>query len=139
MLLALEADTLDRVQDLEERGSVKQTAFVEPVDKDGKKWLKGSWVARMDKDNPIETDSGTEYKVLLMGSDSVTRAATTALAELDVVPIAKDKSVKYRNAIMARVEGRMSILKAITEQVDFKVLRDKLQKSVNRGELFTIF
>ena len=57
--IALEADTLDRVSELEERqAGHNQIIHVAPFDKDGQRWLKGTWVARIDLENPRPSGGG---------------------------------------------------------------------------------
>jgi hypothetical protein len=140
VMLALEADTLDRVTELEERqAGQSQIIHVEPFEKDGYKWLKGTWISRIDLENPRPVNGGMSYAMLPVGSGDGFVAETTELVEIDVTPIARDKSMRYRQAIFDRVKARLGSLKAVADQIDFEALKGELQRLGNRGTFVTIF
>ena len=138
-LLGLEADTLDRVTDLEEKGPAPMNVFVEPTEKDGHRAWKGMWLMAVERDSAVENEKGLQYPVLPFGAERGFLAPASSLLEIDVGPIAKMKSNRYRGAILQRVQGRLQIIKGVAEQVTFVVLRDKLDKLAKRAQLFTIF
>ncbi len=140
VLLALEADTLDRVTELEERqAGQNQIIHVRPIDKDGFKWLQGTWISRIDLENPRPTNGGMSYAMLPVGAGEGFVASTTELVEIDVSPIARDKSMRYRAAIFDRVRARLGSLKMVADQVEFEKLKADLQRVANRGTFVTIF
>lgn len=140
VVLALEADTLERVTELEERQTGQnQVIYVEPFEKDGFKWLKGTWISRIDLENPRPIDGGMSYAMLPVGSGEGFVAPTTDLVEIDVTPIARDKSMRYRKAIFDRVKARLGTLKIVADQVRFETLKAELQRLANRGAYITIF
>lgn len=140
VLLALEADTLDRVSELEERqAGQNQIIHVRPIDKEGHKWLQGTWISRIDLENPRPTNGGMSYAMLPVGAGEGFVASTTELVEIDVTPIARDKSMRYRAAIFDRVKARLGSLKMVADQVDFETLKGELQRVANRGTFVTIF
>lgn len=138
-LLALEADTLHRVTELEERGEMTETIFVEPVEERGEKWLKGYFIARMDLENPVRKNGVVEYPVLPVGAEKGFLVPTTSLAKVDVSPIAQNKSARYKVAIMGRVRARLAKVKAAADMAGFSGLEERLQKVASRPPLFTIF
>ncbi len=138
-LLALEADTQRRVTEPEDRGEMIETVYVEPMDEGGEQWLKGLFIARMDRENPVRKNGTVEYPVLPVGADKGFLAPTTALVKVDVSPIAQNKSARYRAAIQARVRARLGKVKAAADLAGFSGLEERLQKAAGRSPLFTIF
>ncbi len=138
-LLALEADTQRRVTEPEERGEMVETVYVEPVDEGGERWLKGFFIARMDLENPVRKNGTVEYPVLPVGADKGFLAPTTSLVKVDVSPIAKNKSARYKAAIRARVHARLGQVKAAADLAGFAGLEERLRKGAGRSPLFTIF
>lgn len=138
-LLALEADIQRRVTEPEERGEMIETLFVEPVDEGGERWLKGFFIARMDRENPVKKNGTVEYPVLPVGAEKGFLAPTTALVKVDVSPIAQNKSARYRAAIQARVRARLAKVKAAADLAGFSGLEERLQTVAGRSPLFTMF
>lgn len=138
-LLALEADTLHRVTEPEERGEMIETIFVEPIEENGVKRLKGYFIVKGDWENPMRKDGQVEYAVLPYGAEKGFLAPSTSLAKVDVAPIAQNKSARYRAAIQARVRARLQEVKAAADLASFASLEEKLRKVAERQELFTIF
>jgi hypothetical protein len=140
VLLALEADTLDRVTELESTDDpVTRVVYVEPFQKDGDKWLKGTWIFRIDLENPRKIDDATAYAMLPLGGDQGFVARTSDLVELDVTPIARDKSVRYRGAILDRVRARLGSLKQDCDAIQYEPLKVELQRLANRDKYVTLF
>ncbi|NOZ01421.1 MAG: hypothetical protein GXP54_05970 [Deltaproteobacteria bacterium] len=138
-LLALEADTLERVSGLEDKGGMIEKIFVEPEKIKGEKWLKGVFIVRMDESNPTKVKGVTEYPVLPYGAEKGFMAPTTSLVRVDVTPIAKNKSKRYRAAIEARARSRLASLKQAVDLAGFETLQKKLKDLAARPPLFTIF
>jgi len=139
-ILALEADTWDRVGGLEEKGEpVLNTFFVEPGEQDGKKALTFKWIAKMREDATQQGANGEEVLTLLLGTAKPFWAPVSSMVQFDIGPFAKRKGEVYKNAIMLRVRGRVAILKQVSETIAFSSLKDKLQKLANREPFFTIF
>ena len=137
--IALEADTLDRVQGLEDKEGLQQTFLVEPIEKDGKKLLEFKWLAKVDLDAGREGKDGQEFPALPLGEPRGFWVPEKSLIQFDIGPIAKMKTEKYKGAIKARVQGRLALIKAAGEQVAFPPLKDKLEKTAARSEFFSIF
>lgn len=138
-LLALEAETLKRVTELEERGEMVETVYIEPVEEDGEKWYKGVFIAQMDRENPRKEKGVVEYPVLPVGAEKGFFAPTTSLVKVDVSPIARNKSARYRAAIQARVRARLAKVKEAADGAVFDGLEEALKKVASRSPLFTIF
>lgn len=143
VILALEGDTLDRVTEMEQRGEEgnKQVVYVESFKKEnGEAWLKGTWISRIDYENPRQVDGKTAYAMLPIGQESKGFVAgTDSLAEIDVTPIAMDKSIRYKGAILARVKARVGTLKILGDLIQFDPLKEQIQRFANRSEYITIF
>jgi hypothetical protein len=138
VLLALEADTLDRVTETEEKGvGATHVIYIPAAGADGTK--KAMWVQAVDKENPRQGSDGVEYAVLPVGSDKAQVVAASALAEINIAPIAKEKSVVYKTAIYDRVRARLGQMKMVSETVNFDALKEKLQKYASRGSYITLF
>jgi len=138
-LLALEADTLRRVTELEERGQAIETILIEPVEEDGERWQKGTFIARIDREHPTRKNGDVEYPVLPVGAEKGVLAPTTALVKVDVAPIAQSKSARYRAAIQARVRARLAKVKEAADLANFAGLEEQITKVASRPPLFTIF
>ncbi len=140
VLLALEASTLEAVGGLAEEGDTQsQYIFVESLDKEGVRWLKGTWISRIDIDNPRPVNGGVQYALLPVGSGEAFLADSKDLMEIDVTPISKTHAVKYEGAIRARVLARLKEMKDVADQVDFEAIKEKLQALANRGTYITPF
>ncbi len=137
-LLALEADTLHRVTEPEERGEMIEIVYIEPVEEGGERWFKGVFV-QIDRENPVRKNGMVEYPVLPVGAAKGFLAPTTALAKVDVSPIAQSKSARYKAAIQARVRSRLAKVKEAADLAGFAGLEERLQKAAGRSPLFTIF
>jgi len=139
ILLALEADTLARVTEIEDKGEMIEKIFIEPAEINGEKWMKGVFITRMDEENPIRVKGVNSYPVLPYGAEKGFLVPTTSLVQVDVVPIAKNKSARYKGAINARVRSRLAKVKQATDMAGFETLKGKLEKLAARPAFFTLF
>jgi hypothetical protein len=138
VLLALEADTLERVGETEEKGvGANHVILIQPAEADGTR--KATWIQAVDKENPRQGPGGVEYAVLPVGGEKGMVVAASSLAEIDISPIAKEKSIVYRSAIFDRVRARLGQMKLVSDQVQFDPLKEKLQKFASRGAYITLF
>lgn len=138
-LLALEADTLARVTEIEDKGEMIEKIFIEPSEINGQKWMKGVFITRMDEENPVKEKGVTMYPVLPYGAEKGFLVPTTSLVQVDVVPIAKNKSARYKGAINSRVRSRLAKVKQATDVAGFETLKEKLEKLAARDAFFTLF
>jgi hypothetical protein len=138
VLLALEADTLERVGETEEKGVGANHVIMIPAAV-GDAARKAVWIQAVDKENPRQGTGGVEYAVLPVGAEKGMVVAASSLAEIDISPIAKEKSLVYRAAIFDRVRARLGQMKMVSDQIDFDSLKEKLQKYSSRGSYITLF
>jgi len=138
-LLAAEAGTLARVSGMEDKGEMIETIFIEPTEHNGENWMKGTFIARMDEENPQKDGKTVTYPVLPYGSEKGFVAPTTSLVRVDVLPIAKNKSNRYKTAIMTRVKAGVGKVKLAADQADFGMIRPSLERIASRPVFFTIF
>lgn len=136
--LALEADTLDTLTLPEEKGSgTRRAIFVMGPDADGIR--KAEWIQAVDKENVQNGPQGPSVAVLPVGSESATMVPLSSLAEIDITPVAREKSALYKGTIYARVRARIGQVKLAAESIRFDPLKEKLQKFANRSRYFSIF
>lgn len=138
VLMALEADTLDRVTETEEKGVGANHVIYLPT-ASGDAARKAVWIQAVDKENPRPGPGGVEFAVLPVGGEKGMVVPASSLAEIDISPIAKEKSILYRTAIYDRVRARLGQMKMVSDQVQFDGLKEKLQKYASRGTYITLF
>ena len=125
VLLALEADTMDRVTETEEKGvGANHVIYVPPASGDTAQ--KALWIQAVDKENPRQGASGVEYAVLPVGGEKAMVVPATALSEIDISPIAKEKSMVYRAAIFDRDQGAIELLRV---PYDARATRKRIQQA----------
>jgi hypothetical protein len=143
VLLALEADTLDRVTELDDKGKAFGTVYLQPAEKDASE-RQAIWISRIDKESGKDGPGGTLYPALPLTetgaeADKGMMVLGANLAQVDLGPIAVNKSMRYKVAIFDRVRARLGSMKMIAEQINFAPLKEKLQKYASRGSYFTMF
>ena len=137
-MLAMEGEARKRVRGPGQEPMI-QLMYVEPVDKDGETWLKGIFVAKIDREGKVRRGAKVLYPVLPFGAKKGFLAESSQLAEVDVSPVAKAKAATYVATIDARISRLLQKVKKAADKADFRFLEKELSKRASREPLFTIF
>jgi hypothetical protein len=133
-------DMLVEVTGTEEKGEMKQYILVEPFEKEGLKFLRSTYyIADISLKDIQETKTGALVPVLPVGSSSGELVDTASIVELDIAPVAASKSIRYKTAIMKRVESLIEELKKAADNVVLMEIEQRINKEVDKPTYWLAF